>query len=82
MPAQRGLFYASNNQVKRPAWWVRVNEPNDLNLMPHLRVIRLGRTEGLTVVTGLVETANVLLAGCEHLAGITDAFCAGLELLG
>jgi hypothetical protein len=42
----------------------------------------LGRTQGLAVIAGLVETANVLLAGCEHIAGIIDSFCARLELLG
>jgi len=50
--------------------------------MIHLEIFCLGRTEGLTVVAGLVETANLLLAGCKHIAGITNSFCARLELLG
>ena len=78
-----------NNQAKRPAWPVSVNEANDLNalsgvfnVMLHLKIFRLGRTEGLTVVAGLVETANLLLAGCKHIAGIDNSFCARLKLLG
>jgi len=50
--------------------------------MLHLKNFTLGRTEGLAVVAGLVETANLLLAGCKHIASITNSFCARLELLG
>jgi hypothetical protein len=48
----------------------------------HLKIFCLWRIEGLTVVARLVETANLLLAGCKHIAGITNSFCARLELLG
>ncbi|CAI8744978.1 hypothetical protein EMIT0P43_130177 [Pseudomonas jessenii] len=68
---------------------VPVNEANDLNALSgvfngmfHLKIFCLGRTEGLTVVAGLVETANLLLAGCKHIAGITNSFYARLKLLG
>jgi hypothetical protein len=50
--------------------------------MPHLKIFCLGRPKGLAVETGLVETADLLLAGCKHIAGITYSFCARLELLG
>jgi hypothetical protein len=53
-----------------------------LNGIFHLKIFCLGCTEGLAVVAGLVETANLLLAGCKHIAGITNSFCARLELLG
>ena len=66
-----------------------MHEANDLdalsgafNLLCHLKIFRLGRTEGLAVVAGRVETANVLFAGCEHIAGIANSFGACLELLG
>ncbi len=52
------------------------------NGMFHLIIFCLGRTEGLTVIAGLVETANLLLAGCKHFAGITNSLFARLELLG
>lgn len=48
----------------------------------NLKIFCLGRTEGLTVVARLVETANLLLAGRKHIAGITNSFCARLKLLG
>lgn len=66
-----------------------VNEANDFNALSgafhgmfHLKSFTLGCTEGLAVIAGLVETANLFLAGCKHVASITDSFCARLELLG
>ncbi|MNH44901.1 hypothetical protein D3C79_1072010 [compost metagenome] len=66
-----------------------MHEANDLdalsgafNLLCHLKIFRLGRTEGLTVVAGRVETANLLLAGGKHIAGTANSFCARLQLLG
>lgn len=77
--------------VKLEGWLqpLPVNEANDFNAlsgafhgMSHLKSFTLGRTEGLAVVAGLVETANLLLAGCKHIASITNSFCARLKLLG
>jgi hypothetical protein len=59
---------------------VPVNNANDLNALSgvfHLRIFCLRRTEGLTVVAGRVETTNLLLAGCKHIAGITHSFLPG-----
>ena len=72
--------------------WIQplpVNEANDFNTLSgafhgmfHSKNFTLGRTEGLAVVAGLVKTANLLLAGCKHIASITNSFCARLKLLG
>ncbi len=49
--------------------------------MPHLKIFCLGRPKGLAVETGLVETADLLLAGCKHIAGITYSFSRVLSCL-